>query len=203
MFQSWTTQTCTNVGSSFVIQSESCTCSKNLSSCCRSLARIQSALAMRPRNPPSATVVKASTGGALSSGATRVRPRSVRWWLSCRCRRETAQSRTAARASNGSLDQENRLIQADGSLRSLRRGQFAAGEQGHAGQAHQTTEQQHDLRESLAELAPGNAPARAQGIHRRETLNQVDHLQHRPEKRQDHAVDPADGAGAGLMTGAA
>ena len=60
-------------GSSFVIQSASRTISKNLSSSCKSVARIQSALEIRPRKPPSATVVKASTGGAFQ----RLHPRQA------------------------------------------------------------------------------------------------------------------------------
>jgi hypothetical protein len=68
MFQACTVQTWVKWGSSAVIQSANCTISKYLSSFCRSLARIQSALAIRPRKPPSATVVKASSGGAFFNG---------------------------------------------------------------------------------------------------------------------------------------
>src|SRR4051812_34345213 len=74
MFQDCTNQTCTKCGSSLVIQSASWAISKNLSSSCKSLARIQSALEISPRNPPSATVVNAKTGGAFSNGSTRVNP---------------------------------------------------------------------------------------------------------------------------------
>ena len=65
MFQACTSQTWTKCGSSFVIQSASCAISKNLSSSCRSVARIHSALEISPRKPPSATVVNASTGGRV------------------------------------------------------------------------------------------------------------------------------------------
>ncbi len=48
MFHAWMTQTWAKCGSSFVIQSASCAISKNLSSSCKSLARIQSTLTIKP-----------------------------------------------------------------------------------------------------------------------------------------------------------
>src|SRR5438552_1724128 len=51
---------------------------------------------MRPRKPPRATVVKASTGGAFSSGWTRVRPRRSRSRLSSFCTCETPVSNKPA-----------------------------------------------------------------------------------------------------------
>src|ERR1017187_1673197 len=85
MFQAWNSQTCAKVGSSFVIQSASCAASKNLSSCCKSLARIQRKLEIKPRKPPSATVVNASIGGAFSSTAMCVRPSESRSWFNDFC----------------------------------------------------------------------------------------------------------------------
>src|SRR6266705_42747 len=99
MFQAWTNQTWTKWGSSLVIQSANCAISKNLSSSCRSLARIQRALEINPRKPPSATVVKASTGGAFSSGWIRVKPSDSRSRFNELCTRETPRSSAAANNS--------------------------------------------------------------------------------------------------------
>src|SRR5664280_2915492 len=76
MFQASYDQTCAKCGSKSVIQSDSCTISKNLSSCCKSVARIQRKLEINPRKPPNATVVNASNGGALLSGSMRVKSSS-------------------------------------------------------------------------------------------------------------------------------
>ena len=87
-----------------MIQSASWTFSKYLSSSCNSAARSQSALAINPRNPPSATVVKTSTGGAvLPSGSPRVTPRSMRSWFNRRCRRPDNTSRSPIEAMSAGL----------------------------------------------------------------------------------------------------
>src|SRR5579859_414087 len=100
MFQLCTSQTWTKCGSSLVIQSASCAISKYLSLSCRSLARIQRMLEIKPRNPPRATVVNAKTGGAFSKGSMRVRPSESRSRLSDSCTANTPTSNTAARHAN-------------------------------------------------------------------------------------------------------
>ena len=96
MFQACMVQTWVKCGSRSVIQSASCTISKNFSSSCKSLARIQSPLAIKPRKPPRATVVKASIGGAFSKGGRSCQSSSRRSRLSqlCICA-ETQKSRAA------------------------------------------------------------------------------------------------------------
>src|SRR6266404_2448108 len=101
MFQAWTSQTWTKCGSSLVIQSANWAISKNLSSSCKSLARIQRALEIKPRKPPRATVVKASTGGAFSNGGTRVRPSRSRSKLSDFCTCDAPVSSAAASRTKG------------------------------------------------------------------------------------------------------
>src|SRR6266571_5215486 len=99
MFHACTSQTWTKCGSSLVIQSANWAISKNLSSSCKSLARIQSALEIKPRKPPNATVVKARTGGAFSSGSMRVRPSCSRSAFKDSCTAATPPSSAAASSS--------------------------------------------------------------------------------------------------------
>src|SRR6266581_3404869 len=142
MFQACTSQTWTKCGSSLVIQSANWAISKNLSSSCKSLARIQRALEIRPRKPPSATVVKARTGGAFSSGATRVRPSRSRSAFNPDCTREAPASNSAAR-SRSRIFFGLPLIPS--SLRSLGGGQLTAGKYDNADQAQDAAEQANDL----------------------------------------------------------
>src|SRR5487761_2141539 len=100
MFHAWNSQTWVKLGSSSVIQVASCAASKNLSSCCRSFARIQRALAINPRKPPSATVVNASTGGAFSKALTRVRPSCSRSRFNTFCIWPEPATRTTASSSS-------------------------------------------------------------------------------------------------------
>src|SRR6202030_3046792 len=150
MFQACTSQTCTKLGSSLVIQSANCAISKNLSSSCRSLARIQRALEIRPRNPPRATVVKASTGGAFSRGWTRVRPSLRRssfkdLWI-CDTPRRRAAANTSHRAFlNAPVMRWNEIRASEFSLCSLRGCQFPAREDDHAADTDQTAKEQDNL----------------------------------------------------------
>ncbi len=100
MSHAWTIQTVLLCGCSLVIQSANWTFSKYLSWSCNSIARIQRALAISPRNPPSTTVVRDRMGGAFLSGSTRVSPRSPRNRVSVRCAQEApTNSATASPAS--------------------------------------------------------------------------------------------------------
>src|SRR5258705_11252587 len=150
MFQACTSQTWTKCGSSLVIQSANCAISKNLSSSCKSLARIQSALEINPRNPPRATVTNASIGGALSKGATRVSPSLSRSRFNELCTRDTPTSRPAERSKRRSFLGLPLIFPA--SLRSLSGRQLAPVKNTDADQCENTAEQQNYLAKSQAKL---------------------------------------------------
>src|ERR1043166_3750084 len=235
MFQAWTSQTCTKGGSSLVIQSASCGISKNLSSSCKSLARIQSALEIKPRRPPNATVVKASTGGAFFNGSRRVSPSRSRSTFMERWMKQTQKRSPMARndrmtflspvfiLAQGSREFPNLKIQApknpkleipngtesslaprclelgirsfsgvwslEFSLRSLRRGQFATGEQGDSAQRDDATKEKDHLTDSQAKLAPRHAAAGAQRINRRKVLGQPDHAENLREHPESGLIE--------------
>src|SRR5438105_5983158 len=157
MFQACTSQTWTKCGSSLVIQSANWAISKNLSSSCKSLARIQRALEINPRKPPRATVVKARTGGAFSSGWTRVKPSSARSRFKAFCRNELPVSSATASASNRIF-----FMRALMSLRSLSGGQLAPSENDYPQQGKSAPEKQDDLAKRGGYLHPGNASAGTQ-----------------------------------------
>src|SRR5580765_1444367 len=157
MFHAWKTQTCGKCGSSFVIQSASCIISKNLSSSCKSLARIHSRLEIKPRKPLSATVVNASTGGAFSSASACVRPSRSRSRLSEFCTCATQKSRITARASRRIFFKRGFI-----SLRRLRRRQLAPVEDENAKHGKNSAEQQNNLPERQTQLRPRDAAPRAE-----------------------------------------
>src|SRR6516162_3308874 len=152
MFQACTSQTWTKLGSSFVIQSANCAISKNLSSSCKSVARIQSAFEISPRNPPSATVVNARTGGAFFRGSTRVNPNFSRSTFSDSCNCEAPTSSTAASSSKRIFF--SRELIPPTSLRPLRRGEFPSVEDQNATHRHNSAKKQNDLTKCLTQLRP-------------------------------------------------
>src|SRR6185295_8824714 len=180
MFQACTSQTWVKCGSSLVIQSASCTISKYFPSSCRSLARIHNAFEINPRNPPSATVVNASTGGAFSNGATRVRPSWSRSRFNTCCVRETPSNSTPASrsrrifftrpvmawAANPKPGTRNpkEFRTSDFSLRSLGRGQLAPVENDNPDQSQRSAQQQYNLRAGQTQLSPSDAAPGAQRI---------------------------------------
>src|SRR5882724_731074 len=182
MFQAWLAHTWLKLGSSLVIQSASWTISKYLPSSCRSLMRIHSALEISPRNPPSATVVKASIGGAPLSGSFRTKPRRSRSrFKSCSRNNAPASSASARRLSSGLWS-----LAAMGSVGALGRRQFTPVEQQDADQPNDPAQQEQYLAEGPAQLHPGDGASRAQGIDGRKLLHQVDHVEHRAEGRHRH-----------------
>src|SRR6266496_3061924 len=188
MSHACTTQTVVKCGCSLVIQSASWTFSKNLSSSCNSMARTQSALAINPRNPPSATVVNTSTGGAvLPRGSPRVTPRATRSWLSRLCSRPERASNgiiAAIKADLKSLGRDEAI-----SLRPLGGRQFTARETGNANGGKHTGHQQDDLREGAGQFSPAHAPTCAQRIDGRKAMDEIDDPQQALEDRQSDQVN--------------
>src|ERR1044071_41192 len=75
------------------------------------------------------------------------------------------------------------------SLRSLRRGQFATGEQGDSAQRDDATKEKDHLTDSQAKLAPRHAAAGAQRINRRKVLGQPDHAEHLREHPESGLIE--------------
>src|ERR1017187_3646786 len=213
MFHAWKTQTCGKCGSSLVIQSASCIISKNLSSSCKSLARIHSRLEIKPRKPPSATVVNASTGGAFSSASACVRPIRSRSRLSEFCIRATPKSSpTASRSRMNFLKRPFISVQVPGarcqvsgspvrrltlrtshlahyfSLRSLRRRQLTPVENKNSKHGKNSSKQQNNLTERQAQLRPRDAAPRTERVNRRKAFGEIDDTQRGSEKRHDPQV---------------
>src|SRR2546423_10797859 len=188
MFHAWTSQTCTKCGSSLVIQSASWAISKNLSSSCRSLARIHRKFEIRPRNPPSATVVKARTGGAFLSGSVRVNWSRSRSALSDRWTCEAPIRRTTARTERRIFLSRGVMVQRPHSLSSLGGGQFAAAEDHHAADAGNPSEEQNNLSHREPKLTPTDAAASAQVVDRGKIFGQLDHCQHAAEDWNNNII---------------
>src|SRR5688500_9264012 len=76
-----------------------------------------------------------------------------------------------------------------GLLCALRCGQLTPSENQDAKNAHDTSQEQHDLAESLAQLTPAHAASRAQCVDGRKVLREVDQLKQLAEHRDGDHVD--------------
>src|SRR5437762_770910 len=197
MFQACTVQTWVKVGSIFVIQSANWTISKYFPSCWSSLARIQRAFAINPRKPPSATVVNASTGGALDPRPTpRVNPssREARCWFNEFWNCATSTSSTAA-AHNRKTLWTRPLI----SGVRLRRGEFPPCEGDNPNDGEDPAEQNHNLTERGSQLSPADAPPAAERINGRKTLHQFDNPQQTAKQPDHQRIKKTAAASAGFV----
>src|SRR4051812_20251063 len=128
---------------------------------------------MSPRKPPSTCVVKASMGGAFSSGSMRVMPSAARSRLRTGSRNPFTVSNAVARASS-KIFLAREFIPAS-CLRVPRR-QFAPCEGRDSEQSHGASQQQHDFCEGARDRRPFQAASSAERVNGRKAFGELEHV---------------------------